>query len=233
MGIDQRLNERVSLDLTFRDDDGRDVRLGDCLGDRPAVLALVYFECPLLCTQVLNGLRRAFKPLGLRAGEDFHVVAVSIDPMETPELAARKKRAYLTPTDREEGWHFLTGREGEISRLARDVGFRFRYEPKTRQYAHAAGIMILTPDGRLSRYFYGIEYSARDLRLGLVEASKGRIGGLADRLLLLCYRYDPTTGKYGVAVMNLIRAGAILTVLALGAAIWIQLRRERKRRRPT
>src|SRR5512134_2043064 len=205
IGLDQRLNNQVPLDLTFVDESGREVRLGEYFGKRPVILALVYYECPMLCTQVLNGLVSALATLKFEAGREFDVVAVSINPREGPGLAAQKKAAYLERYGRPHtaaGWHFLTGREENIARLADAVGFRYEWDPKIQQYAHGAGIEILTPTGHISKYFYGIEYSSRDLRFGLIEASEERIGTAIDDVLLFCYHYDPTTGQYGAAVMN-------------------------------
>jgi protein SCO1/2 len=230
VGIDQRLNAQVPLDLPFRDEDGRPVRLGDYFGRRPVVVALVYYECPMLCTQVLNGLISALGVLSFDAGREFDVVAVSFDPKEGPGLASAKKRAYLERYGRqgaERGWHFLTGDEPSIARLTKAVGFRYAYDQAIDQYAHGAGIIVLTPHGVVSRYFYGIEYAPRDLRLGLVEASADRIGTAVDRVLLLCYHYDPSTGRYGFVALTLVRIGGALTLVALGAFFWFERRRVR------
>lgn len=235
VGIDQHLNTRVPLDLPFRDEAGRDVALGDYFGSRPVVLALVYYECPMLCNQVLNGLTQALRVMSLDAGRDFDVVAVSFDPREGSELAAAKKASYVRRYDREgsaSGWHFLTGSEPSIEALADAVGFRYEWEEASGQWAHGAGITVLTPKGVVSRYFYGIEYGVRDLRLGLVEASNHRIGNLADQLMLLCYQYDPMTGKYGAIALNSIRAGGVVTVGALVTFIFVMLRRERRAATP-
>ena len=234
VGIDQHLDRQLPLGLRFVDHAGREIELGDCFGERPVVLALVYYECPMLCTQVLNGLVKALRPLPLEAGRDFDVVTVSIDPAETPELAAKKRAAYVEAWGHPgaaEAWHALVGREEDLRALADVIGFRYRYDPATGEYAHAAGIFVATPDGRLARYFYGIEYAPRDLRLGLVEASNGEIGSLADAFLMLCYHYDPLTGKYGFAIMTLIRVLGVLTCLAIGGFMTVSLRSERRRRR--
>jgi protein SCO1/2 len=234
IGIDQKLNSQIPLDLTFRDETGRQVQLKDYLGQKPAVLALVYYRCPMLCTMTLNSMSAAFKPLKLEMGRDFDVITVSFDPRETPQLAAAKKRAYAKEYGRpgaENGWHFLTGDEQSIATLAQSCGFRFFYDPKTDQFGHASAIMLLTPDGRLSRYFYGLEYSSKDLRLGLIEASGNKIGTKTDQLLLLCYQYDPRTGRYGLAIIRAVRIGGILTFTALGTFIFISLRRERRKNR--
>ena len=232
IGIDQRLNEQVPLDLPFRDETGRAVRLGEYFGRRPVVLALVYYNCPMLCTQVLNGLVGALNVMSLEAGKDFDVVAVSFDARETPAHAAAKKEAYLSrykhPASAA-GWHFLTGEAAAIGSLAKAAGFRFRYDEDVDQFAHASAIFLLTPDGRLARYLYGIEYAPRDLRLGLVEASAGRIGTAVDQVLLYCFHYDPAKGKYGPAIVNLVRLGGGLTLAALAVSIWVMTRRRAAR----
>lgn len=230
VGIDQRLGTQVPLDLRFRDESGRDVALGDYFGTRPVVLALVYYECPMLCNQVLNGLTQTLRVMSFNAGREFDVVAVSFDPNEGPSLARAKKTTYVSKYGREgaaDGWHFLTGTKQASAALASAVGFRYEWDAQSNQWAHGAGIVVMTPTGVVSRYFYGIEYGVRDVRLGLVEASNNRIGTVADQVKLLCYRYDPMTGKYGMVVLNSIRAGGVLTILALGTFIWVMLRRER------
>lgn len=230
IGIDQRLNERVPLDLMFKDETGRDVRLGEFFGKRPVVLALVYYECPMLCTQVLNGAVSALSVLKFDVGREYDVIAVSINPKETPGLAAQKKQAYVERYKRPQtaaGWHFLTGKEENIQRLAAAVGFRYAYDEEIQQYAHGAGIEILTPQGVISKYFYGIEFSPRDIRFGLIEASDERIGTVVDTALMLCYHYDPATGKYGAVAIDAIRIGGIATLLALLSFMFISLRRER------
>ena len=228
--IDQHLDRALPLDLPFVDEAGRQVRLGDYFGKRPVVLALVYYECPMLCTQVLNGLVTALTVMNFEPGREFEVVAVSFNPREGPGLASQKKAAYLERYGRPHtagGWHFLTGPESSIKQLTEAVGFRYEYDNAIKQYAHGAAIEVLTPKGHISKYFYGIEYSARDLRLGLIEASEERIGTAIDDFLLFCYHYDPSTGKYGTAVLRLVRVGGIATVLAFLAFLTISLRRER------
>ena len=230
VGIDQRLNQQVPLDLVFTDETGRDVHLGDYFGKRPVILALVYYECPMLCTQVLNGMVSALGILTFDAGREFDVVAVSINPKEGPGLAAQKKQAYIDRYKRPQtaaGWHFLTGKDENIQRLAAAVGFRYAFDETIQQYAHGAGIEVLTPRGVLSKYFYGIEFSARDLKFGLIEASEDRIGTAIDSALLLCYHYDPVTGKYGATAIEAIRIGAVATVLALISFLFVSLRKER------
>jgi protein SCO1/2 len=229
--IEQKVDAPLPLRAGFRDEDGRHVRIGDLLArlpDRPAVLALVYYRCPMLCNLVLNGLVKGLKGVPLEAGKDFQVIVVSIDPREEPPLAAAKKATYLREYGRpgtEGGWHFLTGGEAQIRELAAAVGFGFRYIEETDQYAHAGGIMVVTPDGRVSRYLFGIEFPPSDLRLALVDASAGRIGTLADALTLLCYSYDPATGRYTPTVMAMVRIGGVLTLLGLGATVLLLSRR--------
>jgi protein SCO1/2 len=233
VGIDQRLNELLPLDAAFIDEQGAAVKLGDYFGEKPVVLALVYYECPMLCTLELNGLLRALRALSLDVGKDVDVVAVSFDPGETPQVAAGKKLEYTSQYGREgadPSWHFLTGSEEAIERLTEAVGFRYRYDPATDLFSHASAIYVATPEGRLSKYFYGVEYSARDLRLGLVEASAGKIGTAVDEILLFCFHYDPETGKYGVVIMNVLRLAGIATVVLLGGFIAVMLRRDRRQR---
>jgi protein SCO1/2 len=231
VGIDQKLGQQVPLDLIFVDESGRDVRLGDLFRARPVVLALVYYECPMLCTQVLSGLDGSLTALSLSAGTDFDIVVVSFDPGETAALAAQSRKTFLNRYRRagaEGGVRFLTGRQESISKLADAVGFRYAYDAEIDQFAHPAAITLLTGDGRISRYLYGIEFAPKDFRLGLVEASEGRIGTAVDSLLLFCYHYDPESGKYGMAIMNLIRLAGVITVVCLGAFIFVSLRRERR-----
>jgi protein SCO1/2 len=222
VGFDQRLGEQVPLELAFRDEAGRTVHLRDYFDDRPVILVLAYFKCPMLCTQVLNGLVQTMLDMPLHVGKDFTVLTVSFDPREGPKLAAAKKRTYLErlgEPDAEVGWHFLTGDEEAIGKLTRAVGFRYVYDQRHDQYAHASGIVVLTPEGQVSRYFYDVKYSPRDLRLGLVEASHRRVGSPVDRILPYCFHYDPNDGKYGPTIMNFIRLGGVLTVLSLGGFI--------------
>lgn len=231
IGIDQKLGDQLPLDLHFVDSEGNTVHLRDFFGEKPIVLSLVYFDCPMLCTQVINSLLRAMNVLSFGAGTEFDVLTISIDPGETPELAKAKKIEYLKNYRGREGsngWHFLTGDQQQIEQLTAAVGFRYEYDEPTDQYIHASGIMVLTPDGKLARYFYGIDYPPRDLRWGLVEAADGAIGNPVDQLLLLCYSYDPMTGKYGLYIRNSLRIGGLATVLALGSFIFVMLRRERR-----
>jgi protein SCO1/2 len=230
--IEQNLDAQVTLDLWFRDEAGQRVLLGDCLGDKPTVLVLAYYRCPKLCNVVLGGLLQTCREMSFTVGQEFNVVTVSFDPRETPELAAAKKASYLEKYGRagaDAGWHFLTGEKSQIDALARAVGFRYRYVEKEDLYAHASGIMVLTPQGRVSRYFYGIRYSPRDLRLGLVEASQNKVGSPADQVLLLCLHYDVRTGTY-TAVMGWVRGASALTVAALAGFIVWSWRRNRAAR---
>jgi protein SCO1/2 len=228
VGLDQKLNAQVPLELTFTDETGHEVTLGSLMGTRPVVLALVYYECPMLCTEVLNGLVASAETLSFDAGKQFDIIAVSFDPGETPSLAAQKKAQYVKRYGRpgaEAGMHFLTGRQQAIEALTNAVGFRYKYDPSTDQFAHIATLTILTPQGRVSRYLEGIEYAGRDLKLALVEAADGQIGTPVDRALLFCYHYDPETGKYGLAIMNLVRLGGIATVAGVASFILFNLRR--------
>jgi protein SCO1/2 len=233
VGLDQRLGEQVPPDLTFRDERGRSVRLGDYFGRRPVILVLAYYNCTMLCPLVLEGLTRTLRAISFDAGAQFDVLAVSIHPGETPTLAATRKAHYLERYRRpgaEGGWHFLTGEETAIRALARAVGFRYGYDAAKGQFAHAAGVLLLTPEGRAARYLYGVEFSPRDLRLALVEAGGGRIGSPMDQLLLFCYRYDPRTGRYGMLIMNVLRLAGLATVLGLGTFMLVNLRREKRAR---
>jgi protein SCO1 len=237
VGIDQKLDQQVPLDLTFKDEAGRAVPLSTYFTKgKPVVLALVYYRCPMLCTQILNGLASSLKAVSLDPGKDFEIVAVSFDPKDTPETAASKKQVYMRRFGRPNtanGWHLLTGDEANIKTLTDTVGFHYKYDPSTDQFAHASGVMVLTPEGRLSRYFYGVEYTPRDLRLGLVEASRNEIGTPVDQILLFCYHYDPATGKYGAIAMNLVRfAGASFTLIC-GVFLFIFLRRDLRNDRRT
>jgi len=232
IGVEQRLDAPLPLDIPVRDEAGRPARLGDFFGKRPVVFAFVYYNCPMLCTQVLNGLVASLNVMSLDAGEDFDVVAVSFDARDTPAMASAKKAAYLPRYKRPnsaDGWHFLTADAASIERLTKAAGFHFRYDEKLDQFAHASAIMVATPDGRLARYFYGIDYAPRDLRLGIVEASAGRIGTPVDQILLYCFHYDPSSGKYGWVVVRMIRLAAAATLAVLAVAIW---RMSRRRPRP-
>jgi cytochrome c oxidase subunit II len=229
IGFDQQLDEQVPLDLAFRDEGGKTVMLGDYFNRKPVILAPVYYQCPMLCNQVLNGLAGALKALPFVAGREFEVVVVSFNPRETSELAAAKKESYGRAGAA--GWHFLTGDPKPIDALTRSVGFRYAYDPMLNQYAHASGVVILTPKGRVARYFYGIEYAPRDLRFGLIEAAEERIGTPVDQVLLLCYQYDPKTGKYGAAVMRSLRLGGVVTVIGVVALLFALNRKAKNGRK--
>ncbi len=235
IAFDQKLNAQIPLDLRFKDEAGRVVTLGDYFNHgKPVVLTLVYYDCPMLCTLVLNGLAGAMKGMSLEPGRDYELVTVSFNPRETAQLAAEKKKSYIGRYGHSEAasaWHFLTGDQPSIERLTRAVGFHYVHDPATGQYAHATGLMIATPDGRLAKYLYGIEYSPRQLRMALVDASAGRIGTPVDRILLYCYHYDPATGKYGLVILNVIRLGGVVTLVALGSFILVMVSRERRRNR--
>jgi len=229
VGIDQKLNQTIPLHLMFRDENGNPVELAQFFGQKPLILTLVYYNCPMLCTQVLNGVESGLKELPTDIGKQFDVVTISIDPTESHVLAKVKQEMYVGMYGRPgaaQGWHFLTGDEPQIKQLADAVGFRYAYDPDTKQFAHASAIMLLTPEGKISRYFYGIQFPSRDLRLGLVEASEGKIGTPVDQVLLFCYHYDPATGKYGLLISRVIQAGGALTVLILGVAMLILFRGE-------
>jgi protein SCO1/2 len=223
--IEQKLNQQLPLDLVFTDENGQQVKLGQYFGKKPVVLALVYYDCPMLCTQVLNGMVTSFRVLPFQVGNEFDVVTVSFDPRETSALAAAKKKMYVDylpekmRANASSGWHFLTGDQANIAQLTDAVGFRYHYDEATKQFAHASAIMLTTPQGKLSRYFYGIEYAPRDLRLGLIESSQNKIGSPAEQLLLYCYHYDPATGKYGLAIMRVMRIAGVLTILGIISGI--------------
>jgi protein SCO1/2 len=230
VGIDQNLNGQIPLELKFKDENGQVVRLGQYFREKPVVLALVYYECPGLCDLVLNGLTHTMQQISLNVGSDYEVVTVSFNPKETWQLANSKKANYIEKYQRpgaKDSWHFLTGDQAAIKTLTDTVGFHYNYDPISKQFAHASGIMVLTPEGKIARYFFGIEYKPRDFRLGLVEASANKIGTPADQILLFCYHYDPTTGKYGMAITQITRVLGTATVLALGGFVFIMLRRER------
>ena len=230
VSIAQRLNEPIPPDIIFRDEDGKAIHLGDYFGKKPIVLSLVYFDCPALCTEVLNGELRTMKAISLDLGKDFDAITVSFEPKDTPALAKAKRDVYAGQYGRPgaaRNWHFLTGEQASIDALTQAAGFHYAYDSSSRQYAHAAAILVLTPHGRVARYFYGVTYPARDFRLGLVEASEGKIGTPTDHALLYCYQYDPMTGKYGLIVMNVVRAAGLLTLLVLGIFMFVMFRRER------
>ena len=231
IGFDQNIDQRVPLDTMFHDESGASVRLGAYFGSKPVVLVFAYYDCPMLCTQVINGLSSALGVMSLNPGSDFEIVTVSFNPRDTPASATAKKAAYLDRYRRPgaaQGWHFLTGDQANIDRLTRAAGFRYVWDAETKQYAHPSGVIVATPDGRLSKYLFGIEYGPRDLRLAIVEASNGNVGTPVDSLLLYCYHYDPMTGRYGLVIMRAIRVAGAATVLAIGAFIVVMVRRERQ-----
>lgn len=234
VGIDQKMNAPVPLDLTFADESGRPVQMKQFFSGKPVLLSLVYYQCPMLCNMVLNGEAQAMKRSGLEVGKDYEAVTVSFDPREKSELAASKKGTYLEKLGQsgaQAGWHFLTGDEKSIRALADSVGFRYQWDESTKQWGHASAIMILTPEARVSRYLFGIQYQWRDLRLALVDASKQKIGNVTDQILLLCYHYDPKQGKYTLAVVNSLRIAGSATLALLGAFVFMNLRRDRRDRK--
>jgi protein SCO1/2 len=228
VGIQQNLNQPLPLDLTFTDDLGRSVRLGEYFGKKPVILSLVYFNCPMLCGEVLSGLEHSLRMMKLDVGKDFDVVTVSFDPQDTPDMAARKKAEFLKRYKRrgaEQGWHFLVGQQSAIDAFINAVGFQYEYDQTTQQFAHATAIMIATPDGKLAQYYYGVEYPPKDLRLGLVEAGNGKIGNVVDQLLLYCYHYDPEKGKYSATILRVLRLAGLATMLSIGTLIFVMIRR--------
>lgn len=227
VGIDQRLNQQVPLNLTFTDASGKQVRLGDYFGQKPVILSLVYFNCPNLCTMVEDNLLHSLRLLNFTVGKQFEVLTVSFDPRDTPQMAADKRAIYLGLYGRkgsENGWHFLTGDQTSITALTDAVGYHYNYDPTTHLYAHAVGVVVLTPKGRISRYFYGLNYPAGDLRLALVQASNEKIGSPVDRLILYCCSYDPNTGKYDPIISRILMLGGMVTVLCLGTLIVVMVR---------
>ena len=227
VGIEQHLDEQIPADLSFRDETGKPVRLGDYFGKKPMILNLVYYNCPMLCGEVLSGLEGALRVLKFDVGKEFDVLTVSFDPRETPDMATRKKAEFLKRYGRAgaaEGWHFLTGPQESIDALTKAAGFQYQYDPKTGQFAHATAIMILTPEGKIAQYYYGVDYAPKDLRLGLIQASENKIGTLADQVLLYCYHYDPTTGKYGAIISRVLKLAGIVTLLGLGILMTVLIR---------
>jgi protein SCO1/2 len=227
VGIEQRLNQQIPLGLVFRDEGGKTVTLRDYFGQKPVILNLVYYKCPMLCSEVLSGLVSSLKILKFDVGNQYNVLTVSFNPRETPDLAAASKAQYLKRYGRPgaaEGWHFLTGPEESISALTQAVGFQYQYDAQTDQYAHATAIMILTPDGRVAQYYYGVEFAPKDLRLGLIQASSGKIGNLVDEVLLYCYHYDPATGKYGAVITRILKLSGIATIVLIGGMVLILFR---------
>lgn len=229
VGFDQKLGDRLPLDLKFRDDSGRELRLGDLMGKKPIVLAPVYYQCPLLCNQLLTGLTRSLKPMSMTTGVDFDLVVYSIDPEDEPGIAHAKKAGYLERYGRpgaESGWHFLMGDQKSIDALSKAIGFRYTFNPKTKLFVHAAGILIVTPDGRIARYFYGVDFPTRELQGEITRAGSNKIGSPIGRLLLLCYDYDAATGKYTLSILRVIRVLGSATVLALFGFMFVMFRRD-------
>ncbi|MGA9474321.1 MAG: SCO family protein [Terriglobales bacterium] len=228
VGIQQNLNEQIPADLTFTDDSGRAVKLGDYYGKKPLILNLVYFTCPMLCGEELNGLESALRILKFDVGKEFEVITVSFDPKDTPDAAAKKKAEILKRYKRagaEQGWHFLVGNQDSIDKIAKAAGFEFEYDAKSNQFAHTTAIMVLTPQGKIAQYYYGIDYPPKDLRLALVDASQEKIGNVVDELLLYCYHYDPEKGKYSATIMRILRLAGVATLLCLGTLFIVLFRR--------
>jgi protein SCO1/2 len=227
VGIQQNLNGQIPPDLVFRDETGKTVHLGDYFGQKPMILSLVYYRCPMLCGEVLSGLSSALKVLKFNVGDEFNVLTVSFDPKDTSEIGAAKKAEYMERYGRPsaaQGWHFLTGPQDSIDALTKAAGFQYQYDPKTEQFAHSTAIMILTPEGKIAQYYYGVEYVPKDLRLGLIQASENKIGTITDQILLYCYHYDPTTGKYGAMISRILQLSAMATVLILGVFMTLLFR---------
>ncbi len=227
VGIEQNLNQQIPPGLTFRDETGKTVTLGDFFGKKPMILNLVYYQCPMLCGEVLTGLESALRVLKFDVGKEFDVLTVSFDPKETPEMASAKKAEYLKRYGRSgaaEGWHFLTGPAASIDALTKAAGFQYQYDPKSGQFAHATAIMVLTPEGKIAQYYYGVEFAPKDLRLGLIQASENKIGTVVDQVLLYCYHYDPDTGKYGAIISRVLQLAAGATVLILGTFLIVMFR---------
>jgi protein SCO1/2 len=235
VGIDQKLGAQMPLDVELKDEDGKPVKLGDYFSSgRPVIVAFVYYECPMLCNQVLNGLTGSLKGISFDAGREFDVVAISFDARENdkPDLARNKKASYLERYSRpgtDKGWHFLTGTQDSIDKVTSAAGFSYKWDEKSGQFAHAAGVMVATPDGKLSRYFYGIDYSPKDLKFGLMESAEDKVENPAEKLLLYCYHYDPATGKYGLAILRVIRLGGVLTLIGMGAMGFAFWRRNKRK----
>lgn len=234
IGIEQKLGDSLPADAVFKDENGTAVKLGDYFGKRPVVIAFVYYECPMLCNQVLNGLTGSLKGISLDAGKDFDVIAISFDARENdkPDLAKNKKASYMERYGRagtESGWHFLTGTQEELDKVTNAAGFSYKWDEKSNQFAHAGGIMVTTPEGKLSRYLYGIDYSPKDLKFGIMESASSKIGSTTEQLLLYCYHYDPSTGKYGLAILRVMRLGGIATLLAMGLMGFVFWRRNKKK----
>ena len=236
IAFDQKLGAQLPLDLPFTDETGKAVRLGEYFGQKPVLMLITYFNCTMLCPLLLDGLVRALRPISFDIGQQFTVLTVSINPRETPAIAASRKELYVQRYGRpgaDRGWHFLTGTADAIAALTQPIGFRFVYDKKKDEYAHASGIVIFTPEGKAARYLYGVEYSPRDMRLALIEAASGTIGNPVDQVMLYCFHYDPLTGKYGVVIMNVVRLAGSATVAVLGTFMFVMFRRDRRKAAPT
>ncbi len=233
VGIEQRLDEQIPLDLSFRDETGKSVRLADYFGKRPVILNLVYYQCPMLCGEVLNGLESSLRLMKFDVGKEFEVLTVSFNPKETPEMAAAKKAEYLKRYNRAgaaEGWHFLTGPEESIAALTQAAGFEYQYDAQTGQYAHATAIMILTPEGKIAQYYYGVDFPPKDLRLGIIQASQNKIGTVVDQVLLYCYHYNPDAGRYGAIVSRVLQLAGGATIFILGTFLLLMFRIDSSRK---
>lgn len=227
VGIEQHLNEQIPPSLVFRDETGKAVHLSDYFGQKPVILNLVYYQCPMLCGEVLSGLESALRVLKFDVGKEFDVLTISFDPKETPEMAAAKKAEFLKRYGRPgaaAGWHFLTGPQESIDALTNAAGFQYEYDPKTGQFAHATAIMVLTPEGKIAQYYYGVEFAPKDLRLGLIQASQNKIGNVVDEVLLYCYHYDPDKGKYGAIISRVLKLAAGATILLLSTFLIVMFR---------
>lgn len=239
IGIEQKLGDQLPLDVEFKDENGKIVKLGEYFGKgRPVILALVYYECPMLCNEVLNGLTGSLKGISFDAGKDFDVIAISFDARENdkPDLAKNKKISYMQRYGRpgtEDGWHFLTGSQDAIDKVTQAVGFNYKWDEKSSQFAHAGGIMMATPQGTLSRYFYGIDYAPKDVKFGLMESAENKIGNPAEQLLLYCYHYDPASGKYGLSILRVMRVAAVATLIGMGAMVLVFWRKNKKKQQQT
>jgi protein SCO1 len=234
IGIEQRLNAQIPLDTTFRDESGASVQLRSFFGSKPVLLLPVYYGCPMLCSQILSGVVAGLRPLSLKPGRDFDVVAISFDPADTPAEAMLKRTQYSHSYSSRagvNGWHFLVGSQAAITSVMQAIGFHYRWDPVHKMFIHASGVMIATPEGRVARYLYGVEYEPKDLKLSLVEASHNRIGSAVDQILLFCYHYDPKTGKYGAVVLGSLKIGAIFILIAMSVGLFFLWRRDLRKYR--
>jgi protein SCO1/2 len=227
VGIEQHLNEQLPLDLPFKDETGKNVKLGDYFGKRPVILSLVYYRCPMLCGQLLQGLESALRVVDFNPGKEFDVITVSFDPTDTPAEATAKKAEIMARYKRpgsEAGWHFLTGPQESIAALTKAVGFQYQYDNRTQQFAHATAIAVVTPQGKLAQYYYGIDFPPKDLRLAIIQASQDHIGTVVDQVLLYCYHYDPDAGRYSALIFRVLQVAGGITILVLGSFILVMIR---------